>query len=314
MAVVEQRTQPLHGNLVGYAEAGRRRGGPVVVLVHGIASRAAQWHDVMARLGDTCHVIAPDLLGPRPVGQAPRRLLARRARQRACATCSPTSATTASRSSATRLGGGIAMQFAYQFPERVERLALVNAGGLGPEVSPFLRAATLPGRRVRAAAARRRRWVRRAGAGAHDLLARAGVSLPAGLVEALRASARSATPPPARRSSTPPAASSTSAASASTPATGSTSPPDLPLLVVWGAQGRDHPGRARPGPRRRRPERPLRAVRVLRPLPAHDRARPAGPACCRLGRHHRGRPLDPSTRLDASGCARRARLTRAGAA
>jgi pimeloyl-ACP methyl ester carboxylesterase len=37
------------------------------------------------------------------------------------------------------------MQFAYQFPERVERLALVCSGGLGKEVSVFLRAATLPG-------------------------------------------------------------------------------------------------------------------------------------------------------------------------
>ena len=37
------------------------------------------------------------------------------------------------------------MQFAYQFPERVERLVLVASGGLGTEISPWLRAATLPG-------------------------------------------------------------------------------------------------------------------------------------------------------------------------
>jgi pimeloyl-ACP methyl ester carboxylesterase len=43
------------------------------------------------------------------------------------------------------LGGGIAMQFAYQFPEITERLVLVCSGGLGPEVSPVLRAAALPG-------------------------------------------------------------------------------------------------------------------------------------------------------------------------
>jgi pimeloyl-ACP methyl ester carboxylesterase len=43
------------------------------------------------------------------------------------------------------LGGGIAMQFAYQFPEMTERLVLVSSGGLGPEVSPVLRAAALPG-------------------------------------------------------------------------------------------------------------------------------------------------------------------------
>ena len=43
------------------------------------------------------------------------------------------------------LGGGIAMQFAYHFPEMTERLVLVSSGGLGPEVSPVLRAAALPG-------------------------------------------------------------------------------------------------------------------------------------------------------------------------
>ena len=37
------------------------------------------------------------------------------------------------------------MQFTYQFPEMVERLVLVSSGGLGPEVSPVLRAAALPG-------------------------------------------------------------------------------------------------------------------------------------------------------------------------
>ena len=42
------------------------------------------------------------------------------------------------------LGGGIAMQLAYQFPERCERLVLVASGGLGREVSFLLRAATLP--------------------------------------------------------------------------------------------------------------------------------------------------------------------------
>ena len=42
-------------------------------------------------------------------------------------------------------GGGIAMQFAYQFPERTERMVLVAPGGLGPEVTPAIRAVTLPG-------------------------------------------------------------------------------------------------------------------------------------------------------------------------
>jgi len=42
-------------------------------------------------------------------------------------------------------GGGVAMQFAYQFPERTERLILVASGGLGPEVSPAIRAISTPG-------------------------------------------------------------------------------------------------------------------------------------------------------------------------
>ena len=46
------------------------------------------------------------------------------------------------------LGGGVAMQLAYQFPERCERLVLVSSGGLGREVSPLLRAATLPGSEI----------------------------------------------------------------------------------------------------------------------------------------------------------------------
>jgi pimeloyl-ACP methyl ester carboxylesterase len=132
----------IHGNLVRYAQAGAS--GPVLLLVHGIASRAAHWEKVMAVLGDHYRVIAPDLLGhghsAKPRGDYSlgahacglRDLLAALGHDRVTIV-------------GHSLGGGIAMQFAYQFPERVERLALVDAGGLGPEVSPFLRAATLPG-------------------------------------------------------------------------------------------------------------------------------------------------------------------------
>jgi pimeloyl-ACP methyl ester carboxylesterase len=43
------------------------------------------------------------------------------------------------------LGGGVALQTAYQFPERTDRLMLIASGGFGTEVAPLLRAATLPG-------------------------------------------------------------------------------------------------------------------------------------------------------------------------
>jgi pimeloyl-ACP methyl ester carboxylesterase len=42
------------------------------------------------------------------------------------------------------LGGGVVMQLAYQFPERCERLVLVDSGGLGRDLNLLLRAATLP--------------------------------------------------------------------------------------------------------------------------------------------------------------------------
>ena len=42
------------------------------------------------------------------------------------------------------LGGGVAMEPSYQFPERCERLVLVDSGGLGLDLSLLLRAATLP--------------------------------------------------------------------------------------------------------------------------------------------------------------------------
>jgi pimeloyl-ACP methyl ester carboxylesterase len=43
------------------------------------------------------------------------------------------------------LGGGVALQFAYQFPERCERLVLVDSGGLGREVTFYLRMLSAPG-------------------------------------------------------------------------------------------------------------------------------------------------------------------------
>ncbi|HEY1590865.1 MAG TPA: alpha/beta hydrolase, partial [Solirubrobacteraceae bacterium] len=46
------------------------------------------------------------------------------------------------------LGGGVAMQFAYEYPPFAERLVLVSSGGLGREVHLMLRAATLPGSEV----------------------------------------------------------------------------------------------------------------------------------------------------------------------
>ncbi|HEX5395891.1 MAG TPA: alpha/beta fold hydrolase [Candidatus Limnocylindria bacterium] len=131
----------LHGHEVSYRIAGE---GPVILLIHGIAGRSEQWLDAMSVLADSHTVIAPDLLGhgrsAKPRGDYSLGAYAAGLRDLLVALdCSK--ATVAGHS----LGGGIALQFTYQFPERSARLVLVSSGGLGREVHPLLRAATLPG-------------------------------------------------------------------------------------------------------------------------------------------------------------------------
>lgn len=141
MSAIDVRTLTLHGRPVTYAHAGK---GPVLLLIHGMAGDFQNWQAVIEPLSRHHTVIAPDL--PGHGGSAPgggdyslgalaaglRDLLAALGHDRATLV-------------GHSLGGGIAMQFAYQFPEMTERLVLVSSGGLGPEVSPVLRAAALPG-------------------------------------------------------------------------------------------------------------------------------------------------------------------------
>jgi pimeloyl-ACP methyl ester carboxylesterase len=131
----------LHGHRVSYRVAGE---GPVILLIHGVAGRSEQWIDSMAFLAETHTVVAPDLLGhgrsAKPRGDYSLGAYAAGLRDLLVA-LDHRKATVVGHS----LGGGIALQFAYQFPERSARLVLVSSGGLGKEVHPLLRAATLPG-------------------------------------------------------------------------------------------------------------------------------------------------------------------------
>lgn len=129
----------------GYRRAFLRAGeGPTVLLVHGIGESSATWEDVVPLLARRYTVLAPDLLGhgdsdkPRAdyslggFANGLRDLLLLLGHE---------SATVVGHS----LGGGIALQFAYQYPQLCDRLVLVASGGLGAEVTPLLRAASLPG-------------------------------------------------------------------------------------------------------------------------------------------------------------------------
>jgi pimeloyl-ACP methyl ester carboxylesterase len=118
--------------------------GPPVVLVHGMVNSSRHWESVALRLADSHRVIAPDLIGhgdsATPRGDYSLGAHAASIRD-LLATIGVERATMVGHS----LGGGVAMQFFYQFPQRTERLVLISSGGLGPEVSPLLRGAALPG-------------------------------------------------------------------------------------------------------------------------------------------------------------------------
>ena len=115
-----------------------------MLLLHGLGCDHTTWLPVLDSLARRYTVIAPDLLGhgdsdkPRAdysVGgfaNGMRDLLT---------VLGVDKATVVGHS----FGGGVAMQFAYQFPERTERLVLVGSGGLGPEVSAAIRAITTTG-------------------------------------------------------------------------------------------------------------------------------------------------------------------------
>ena len=138
---VEVRHHVVHGHRRAYRIAGS---GPAVLLIHGIGDSSATWADLIPGLARNHTVIAPDLLGhgasdkPRAdysvaaYANGMRDLLGVLGIERATLV-------------GHSLGGGVAMQFAYQFPERTERLVLVSTGGVGREVNPVLRAASLPG-------------------------------------------------------------------------------------------------------------------------------------------------------------------------
>ncbi|MCF6745215.1 alpha/beta fold hydrolase [Blastococcus sp. KM273128] len=136
-----RRSRIVHGHKRAFLLAGE---GPPLLLLHGMGNNCQTWAGVVERLAEEHTVIAPDLLGhgesDKPRGDYSIAAYANGMRD-LLSVLDVERATVVGHS----LGGGIALQFAYQFPERCQRLALVGSGGLGPELSAGLRAATLPG-------------------------------------------------------------------------------------------------------------------------------------------------------------------------
>jgi pimeloyl-ACP methyl ester carboxylesterase len=133
----------LNGRDIAFRELPGR--GTPILMVHGIGSSMDTWGDVPDRLAAAgAHVITVDLPGH---GESSR---------------GPGDYSLGSLASTLRdlldhlgigrvhlvghsLGGGVSMQFRYQFPDRVESMVLESSGGLGEEAFTGLRAAALPG-------------------------------------------------------------------------------------------------------------------------------------------------------------------------
>jgi pimeloyl-ACP methyl ester carboxylesterase len=128
----------------GYRRAFRIAGsGPALLLVHGIGDNSTTWGPVQSKLAQRFTVIAPDLLGhgqsDKPRADYSVAAYANGMRD-LLSVLDIDHATVVGHS----LGGGVAMQFAYQFPQLVERLILVGAGGVTKDVNVALRVASLP--------------------------------------------------------------------------------------------------------------------------------------------------------------------------
>lgn len=173
----------IHGHRIAYREAGDPSR-PPLLLVHGITSSSNTWVPVIPALAEHAYVIAPDLLGhgrsDKPPGDYSlgamasvlRDLLERLGHDRASVV-------------GHSLGGGVSLQFAYQYHEHCDRLVLVASGGLGREVSLALRAAALPGSELVLPLIAHRR-VRDAGVSISHLIERLPLRLRPSLLEIAR--------------------------------------------------------------------------------------------------------------------------------
>ncbi len=131
----------IHGYRRAFVSFGK---GPALLLIHGIGDSSDTWKPVLEELGRHYTIVAPDLLGhgrsEKPRADYSIAAYANGMRD-LLSVLEIDRATVIGHS----LGGGVAAQFAYQFPERCERLVLIDSGGIGRSISPFLRLAAVPG-------------------------------------------------------------------------------------------------------------------------------------------------------------------------
>src|SRR6478609_7720537 len=140
VALPSLQFRTIHGYRRAYRIAGS---GPALLLIHGVGDNSTTWNTVQAKLAQRFTVIAPDLLGhgqsDKPRADYSVAAYANGMRD-LLSVLEIDKVTVVGHS----LGGGVAMQFAYQFPQLVERLIMVGAGGVTKDVNIALRFASLP--------------------------------------------------------------------------------------------------------------------------------------------------------------------------
>ena len=142
--VPDANTRLVFRTIHGYRRAFRIAGeGPAILLIHGIGDSSATWTDIIPHLAQHHTVIAPDLLGhgrsdkPRAdysvaaYANGMRDLLAVLGIERVTVI-------------GHSLGGAVAMQFAYQFPQLVDRLVLTSTSAVTKDIHALLRLISVP--------------------------------------------------------------------------------------------------------------------------------------------------------------------------
>src|SRR5271168_1776968 len=132
---IQYRFFTIHGYRRAFLSAGK---GPPLLLIHGIGDSSSTWLPVVESFATDYTVIAPDLLG-HGLSDKPRAdysVAAYANGMRDLLSVLDIDRVTVVGHS---LGGGVAAQFAYTYPERCERLVLVGSGGMGRTVNIALR-------------------------------------------------------------------------------------------------------------------------------------------------------------------------------
>ncbi|WP_336229362.1 alpha/beta fold hydrolase [Scytonema sp. PRP1] len=117
--------------------------GTTVILLHGIGSSVETWAYNISVLAQHHRVYAVDLVGAGRSDKPPVTYSLTYLAQFVKDFMDALSIECASLIG-NSLGGGVALQFALDFPQKLEKLVLVNSLGLGKEITLTLRLATLP--------------------------------------------------------------------------------------------------------------------------------------------------------------------------